>query len=82
MDRWEEVIRLKKEGMTKITQSQQSNYWREIMEDKSAKRQQQGLTVPKTDSFKPPKPLITDKYKNRMYKKKLNRINNFNKELL
>ena len=46
------------------------------------KRQQRGLAVPNSDSLKPAKPFITDKYNNRMKLKKLERIKYFTKALL
>ena len=50
-----------------------------MREDKVIKRQQQGLSFPNSDSVKPDKPFIPDKYNNRMNLKKLKRINDFTK---
>ena len=44
-----------------------------MREDKVAKRQQQGLAVTNPDIVNPDIPFITDKYKNCMKLKKLNR---------
>ena len=57
-----------------MTQYQQSNYWIGIREDKVMKLQQQGLAIPNSDSVKPAKPFITDKYKNCMNPNKIERI--------
>ena len=46
------------------------------------KRQQRGLNITNSDSLKPAKPCITDKYNNRMKLKKLKRIKYFTKALL
>ena len=76
MERGDEVIILKKEGnidIEKVTQAQQSNYWRGITEYKVLKRQQQGLDVPRPDSANPDKSLIPDKYNNNMELKRLKR---------
>ena len=43
------------------------------------KLQQRGLSVPNSDSVKPDKPFIPDKYNNSMDLKKLKRINDFTK---
>ena len=53
-----------------------------MREDKVMKRQQQDLAVPNSDSVKPNKPFIPDKYNNRMELKKIERIKCFTKELL
>ena len=53
-----------------------------MREDRVMKRQQQGLYVPNSDSVKPTKPFIPDKYNNRMELKKLERMKYFSKALL
>ena len=65
-----------------MTLSEHSNHWRGISEDTVMKRQQQGPAVPNSDSVKPSKPLIPDKYNNRMNLKKLKRIKYSTKALL
>ena len=50
-----------------------------MREDKFMKQQQQDLAVPNSDSVKPNKPLIPDKYNNRMELKKIERIKYFTK---
>ena len=56
-----------------MTQYQQSNYWIDIRENKVMRIQQQGLAIPNSDSVKPAKPFIPDKYNNWMEMKKLKR---------
>ena len=46
------------------------------------KLQQWGLAVPNSDSVKPAKPFIPDKYNNRMNLKNLKRVKYFTKSLL
>ena len=53
-----------------------------MSDDKVMKQQKQSLSVPNSDSVKPAKPLILDKYNNHMSLKKLKRINYFTKALL
>ena len=53
-----------------------------MREDKSAKRQQQGLAVLNIGSVKPSKPFITEKYNNQMELKKIKRGKYFTKEIL
>ena len=53
-----------------------------MREDKVMKRQQQGLAVPNSDSVKPAKPFIPDKYENLINLKKPKRIKYFTKALL
>ena len=50
--------------------------------EKFMKRQQQGLDVPNSDSVKPAKLFIPDKYKSKTEPNKLKRIKYFNKALL
>ena len=50
--------------------------------DKFMRWQQRGLAVPNSDSVKPAKPFIPDKYNNRMELNKLKRLKYFNKSLL
>ena len=53
-----------------------------MREDKVMKRQKQVLAVPNSDSLKPAKLFIPDKYNNRMKLKNLKRIKYFTKALL
>ena len=53
-----------------------------MREDKVMRRQQQGLAVPNSDSVKPAKSFIPDKYKNQMELKTLKRINYSTKAIL
>ena len=53
-----------------------------MRENTYMKRQQQSLSVPNSDSVKPSKPLIPDKYNNSMNLKKFKRIKYFTKALL
>ena len=53
-----------------------------MREDSVMRRQQQGISVTNLDSVKPSKPIIPDKYNNRMNLKKLKRMKYFNKALL
>ena len=46
------------------------------------KQQQQGLDFPNSDSARPDKPFITDKYNNNTNLNKLKKIKYFTKELL
>ena len=53
-----------------------------MREDKVMKLKLQGLVVPNSDSMKPAKSLIPDKYNNRMELKKNKKINYFTKSIL
>ena len=84
-ERGKEVNGLKKEGKTKtaqVTLADQSNNWIGMREDTVMKQQQWGLAVTNSDSVKPAKTFIPDKYKNLMKLKKLKRIKYFTKSLL
>ena len=75
----EEFIRLEEEGKTNtsnVTRSDQSNHWIGMREDTDMKQQQQqqGLSVPKSDSMKPAKPFIPDKCRNIINLNKLKKI--------
>ena len=58
-----------------MTQYQKSNYWIGIRENKIMKIQQQGFAIPNSDSLKPAKPFIPDKYTNLMEQNKPRRGN-------
>ena len=61
---------------------QQSNYWREIREDKVVNRQQRVLSLPNPDSVNPEKPIIPGKYNNNVVLNKLKRKKYFSNSIL